>query len=81
MTPAGFVSAVQTALAPMVNPDAARLMQAYQRDQFEFLGIRAPLRRIAVARIGKVLFREAELLLAVDALWMLPQREYQYVRN
>lgn len=79
MTPAGFVSAVQAALAPLVNSGDAQLMQAYQRDQFEFLGIRAPLRRIAVAKIGKVLFREAELLQAVDALWILPHREYQYV--
>lgn len=50
-------------------------MSAYMRDQFPFLGIPTPVRRQAVRGL---LPRHVEREF-VDALWALPEREFQYV--
>lgn len=57
-------------------------MSAYMRHQFPFLGVKAPARKAAVrtafAAAGPPI-DEVEVVLAVDMLWALPEREYRYV--
>jgi 3-methyladenine DNA glycosylase AlkD len=79
MTPKPFVRAVERALTPLANASRAVQMQAYLLDQFEFLGLPAPVRRDAVKAIGKVQWQSADDLLNVaELLWQKPQREYRY---
>ena len=62
---------------PKVSKDAA----AYMRDQFEFLGVKTPLRR----ELSKDLVNqskdlsERELIELCKELWAQPEREFQYV--
>jgi 3-methyladenine DNA glycosylase AlkD len=69
------------ALEAAADPARAASMQAYLRNQFVFLGVAAPQRRLAaktwLARLqgvgSDVLLEQAQLL------WQQPQREYQHV--
>lgn len=76
-----FSRAVVAALAPVADPALRGPMRAYMKNQFNYLGIKSPERRAAVA----VLIREqkrasaAELLRCARALWAMHEREYQYV--
>ena len=56
-------------------------MRAYMKDQFEFLGVKTPARRTAVAELisGQKNASAADLLRCARALWLSPKREYQYV--
>ena len=79
MTPQQFVLAVQHALTPLVDASRAAQMKAYLLDQFEFLGLQAPVRRAAVKDLGNVTWQSVDdLLVAVELLWQKPQREYRY---
>jgi 3-methyladenine DNA glycosylase AlkD len=79
MTPKQFVLAVQRAFTPLADASQAEPMKAYLLDQFEFLGLPAPVRRKAVKDIGKVQWQSADdLLAAAELLWQKPQREYRY---
>jgi 3-methyladenine DNA glycosylase AlkD len=79
MTPKQFVLAVQRAFTPLADASRAAQMKAYLLDQFEFLGLPAPVRRDAVKDIGKVHWQTADdLLAAAELLWQKPQREYRY---
>ncbi|WP_310611063.1 DNA alkylation repair protein [Limnohabitans sp.] len=79
MTPQQFVLAVQSALTPLVDEARAETMKAYLLNQFEFLGLPAPVRRAAVKGIGKVQWQYADdLLTAAELLWQKPEREYRY---
>ena len=79
MTPKLFVSAVEHALIPLADKSKAQGMKAYLLNQFEFLGLAAPVRRAAVKTIGKVKWQSAaDLLAAADLLWQKPEREYRY---
>jgi 3-methyladenine DNA glycosylase AlkD len=51
------------------------------RNQFEYLGVSMPDHRAAVAPLVKRFSPAdaAELRMAADGLWQLPEREYQYV--
>jgi 3-methyladenine DNA glycosylase AlkD len=69
--------ALTTRLAPLADPVRAAAMRAYQRDQFDFLGIPTPLRRAAVKAWAPSLLWPALLELA-SRLWDAPEREYQY---
>lgn len=55
--------------------------KAYLRNQFEFVGIKTPLRRaLKMAIFKKYSFTsEADLISCAKELWELPEREYQYV--
>jgi 3-methyladenine DNA glycosylase AlkD len=56
-------------------------MAAYMRHQFPFLGIPAPERRRLQAAAWRGLPKPssgADVIATVDALWALPEREYQY---
>jgi 3-methyladenine DNA glycosylase AlkD len=79
MTP--FQTSIHAAMQPLANDSAAIAMRAYQRDQFEFLGVAAPARRAATMPLIKALKpANAEFLIAeAQGLWNLSQREYQYI--
>ncbi len=78
-----FVQEIRSSLQLNANPEHASAMRAYMRDQFDFLGIKTPLRRQLLAQIvqpiGKSKFSAPEVLQLADLLWELPQREYQYI--
>lgn len=72
---------LKIALEAVAEPGRAAPMQAYMRDQFVFLGVAAPQRRMAARGLlvglkgidADVLLEHAQLL------WQQPQREYQHV--
>ena len=79
MTPKQFAIAVEHALMPLADKTKAQGMKAYLLNQFEFLGLAAPVRRAAVKAIGKVKWQgSADLLAAAELLWQKPEREYRY---
>jgi 3-methyladenine DNA glycosylase AlkD len=79
MTPKQFANAVEHALIPLADEAKAEGMKAYLLNQFEFLGLAAPVRRAAVKAIGKVKWQSsADLLAAAELLWQKPEREYRY---
>ena len=79
MTPGQFVLAVERVLTPLADAPRAVQMKAYLLEQFEFLGLPAPVRRQAVRDIGKVVWSSSDDVLAVaELLWQKSQREYRY---
>lgn len=77
------VAATQTAFAPLASPSEAPAMVAYMKHVAPFLGIKAPARRAAQRDAWAPHGRpdEADLAAAADALWALPEREYQYAAS
>ena len=57
------------------DPQTAKAMSSYMRDQFPFLGIKTPQRREMVKEFLKLYPPEKEW---ISILWDLPEREYQY---
>jgi 3-methyladenine DNA glycosylase AlkD len=79
MTPKQFVNAVEHALMPFADESRAEQMKAYLLNQFQFLGLAAPVRRAAIKEIGKVNWQSsADLLTVAELLWQKPEREYRY---
>ena len=78
MTPQRFVPAVQAAFATLADAQRAQAMKAYLLNQFEFVGLPAPVRRQAVRDLGRVTWPREALLQTVAQLWQLPEREYRY---
>ena len=78
---ARFHREVRAALRSLKNAERAAGMRAYMRNQFEYLGVSMPDHRAAVAPLVKRFSPAdaAELRMAADGLWQLPEREYQYV--
>lgn len=86
---AGIISAMVTDLLPALHavlasvaePARAPAMRAYMRDQFEYLGIPTPQRRLAAKPLLKQLKGAAPEILLQHAsqLWEQPLREYQYI--
>lgn len=72
---------LKIALEAVAEPGRAAPMQAYMRDQFVFLGVAAPQRRLAVkALLANLRGVGADVLLEhAQLLWQQPQREYQHV--
>ncbi|BCB83416.1 DNA alkylation repair protein [Phytohabitans suffuscus] len=62
------------------DPGRAPAMAAYMRDQFAFLGIQSPVRRVLAREVLDGLSRpgEDDLRDVAEACWALPEREYQY---
>ncbi|WP_226938867.1 DNA alkylation repair protein [Janthinobacterium sp. FT14W] len=76
-----FHAALKAALEAAAEPGRAAPMQAYMRDQFVFLGVTAPRRRMAArALLAGLKGIDAGALLAhAQLLWQQPEREYQHV--
>lgn len=67
-------------LTRSANAENAVAMKAYMKNQFEFLGIPTPERRIIFKDHVKhsVIKSEHQLEVIIKELWMLPEREFQY---
>lgn len=78
---ATFLPSIQATLDEIRETERAPAMRAYMRDQFEFLGVGTPNRRSACKPLlsGLKGSGATTLLAHANALWQLPQREYQYV--
>lgn len=75
-----FVKGIQNSFQIYANPTLAVGMKAYMLHQFEFLGIKAPLRDRLTNEYLKAhpLQNWDELELVMKELWALAHREYQY---
>ena len=78
MMSVSFVPAVAAAFAPLADAERAKAMKAYLLNQFEFVGLPAPVRRHAVRALGKVVWTREALLHVAQQLWQKPEREYRY---
>ncbi|PLY39850.1 DNA alkylation repair protein [Janthinobacterium sp. ROICE36] len=72
---------LKIALEAAAEPGRAAPMQAYMRDQFVFLGLPAPQRRLAARDLLADLkdIDPGTLLEHAQLLWQQPEREYQHV--
>ena len=72
---------LRIALETAADPTRAAPMQAYMRNQFVFLGVAAPQRRLAArGLLAGLKGIDADVLLDhAQLLWQQPQREYQHV--
>jgi 3-methyladenine DNA glycosylase AlkD len=77
-----FVPAVVDGLAAAAVPADAGAMARYMRNQFTFLGVKAPAQkavfRAALASAGPPL-DEGGVAAAIDELWARPEREHRHV--
>lgn len=75
-----YTQALCNLLQPHASAADAAPMAAYMRDQFPFLGIKTPARRLLLRQFltARGLPPFAELEQIVRDLWALPEREYQY---
>lgn len=75
----GFAQQVRAVLSPAGRPDLAVGMAAYMKGQFVFLGVQTPQRRALTRPLIRAFAGDAHALIdAAQALWRLPEREYQY---
>ena len=76
-----FVEALRIGLQLEANSAQARIMKQYMRHQFDFYGIKAPLRRqIMSHQLKQHPISDPETLAnVVSSLYEQPQREYQYI--
>jgi 3-methyladenine DNA glycosylase AlkD len=78
---ANHLKLLRTEFEKVADEEIAKGASAYMRNQFEFLGIKTPLRR----ELSKELinqsksFSEKELISFCKELWSQPEREFQYV--
>ena len=76
-----LISNLRKELAKHADPEVKEGAAAYMRNQFEFLGVKTPLRR----ELSKDLITkskdlsERELVALCRDLWAQPEREFQYV--
>lgn len=80
-SPRQFSRAVVATLARVADPTLRTPMRAYMKNQFEYLGVKTPQRRAAVAELvrSQKSATAAELLRSARMLWAMPEREHQYV--
>ena len=76
-----FIQTLELELKRNANTKIAAAQKAYMRNQFEFCGIKTPLRRkIQKPFLAKsYLPPKTDLEEIVKALWYKPQREYQFI--
>jgi 3-methyladenine DNA glycosylase AlkD len=76
-----YIAPLTQIIEANANPDEAVKMKAYMRGQFEYLGIKSPLRKQLtkefLAAHGKP--EISELPEIIRDLWERPEREFQYV--
>jgi len=78
MTPEEYVEEVEVVLSALSDDTKAKQMSKYIKDQFEFLGIPTPLRRVALKSLNHLAFNENQLFEIAESLWLKPEREYHY---
>lgn len=81
MTVSDVLADLRETFTSRADKQVAHDAAAYMRDQFEFLGLKTPLRRElskGVITHSREL-SERELILLCKELWAQPEREFQYV--
>lgn len=80
LSPQQFTQAVIAALAPVANPSQRGPMRAYMKNQFDYLGVKTPALRAAIAELVREQknAKPTDLLRIARLLWAMPEREYQY---
>ncbi len=80
MTARAWTEATVEALVPLADEKRSGPMAAYMKDVAPFLGIGTPDRRAALRRAwtGLPPLTESQLADVCQALWALPEREFQY---
>lgn len=75
-----WVDAARQALVPLSDAASAAEMERYMKGVAPYLGIRTPVLRKALKAAWRPLapLSQGELARLVQALWRLPEREYQY---
>ncbi len=75
------ITPLRVALEAEAKPEQAEQMAAYMKNQFAFLGVKAPQARLAAKpTIAAAKHVEAEELIEfVDRCWDQPEREFQYI--
>ncbi|HRQ22681.1 MAG TPA: DNA alkylation repair protein [Anaerolineales bacterium] len=75
-----YVRSIKSLYDQHANPDEAVPMKKYMRNQFEFLGIKTPVRSALMKEFikehGLPLLDELDVI--AREFWALPQREFQY---
>lgn len=63
------------------NEEQAGPMRAYMRNKFRFLGIKSPLRKELLQQFFKAyeLPKDEHLFREIEAIYKMPEREFQYV--
>jgi 3-methyladenine DNA glycosylase AlkD len=79
MKPSEYIHLVTSALSAHADAERARQMKAYLREQFEFLGIQTPTRRLVCSQLPKLPKDSVLLMRIANELWKKPEREYRYV--
>ena len=76
-----LISNLRKELAQQADPEVKEGAAAYMRNQFEFLGVKTPLRRVLSKNLVNQSkdMSERELIELCKVLWALPEREFQYV--
>ena len=76
-----LVSALRKEFIKHADPQVSKDAAAYMRNQFEFLGIKTPLRReLAKDLVGQSKgLSEPALIELCKELWAQPEREFQYI--
>jgi 3-methyladenine DNA glycosylase AlkD len=73
-----FFSRLEEALLRASNPDAAMPMRAYMKNKFDFMGIKAPVRREIQKHLWNSIGRIENPLEFAELCWSHPAREMQY---
>ncbi|WP_416828566.1 DNA alkylation repair protein [Ectobacillus polymachus] len=76
-----FVQALQLHYDPYRNTENAEYMKRYMKNQFPFLGVRAPERKELLKSFLSTRPKPlaAELPIIIRSLWGLPEREFTYI--
>ena len=76
-----YVASIKTMFEKNANPEQAAPMKKYMRDQFEYLGIKTPQNAALLREFYKQngLPDLTDLYEILRDLWVLPQREFQYI--
>jgi 3-methyladenine DNA glycosylase AlkD len=75
-----YITKLKSLLEANADPESAVAMSKYMRDQFAYLGIRAPEMQVLIPQFIREngVPEEADVVEIIKELWDLPQREYQY---
>lgn len=76
-----YLKQLRTEFEKVADKEVAEGASAYMRNQFDFLGIKTPLRReLSKELINQTKsFPEKDLIIFCKELWAQPEREFQYV--
>lgn len=72
-----LVQKVQQTFAKNANQKNAVMMKKYMRNQFEFFGLKSPIRRSVSKEFLGVRFSVGEMRELLKELWLLPERDMQ----